>query len=225
MRADPSPIADAAAPKLQAGQWAHVAKPTVLLAGGAFASDALPPFDAEAKFYLAPSPFAACGGLLAVLDADSAPDGLSELARLWLIPGQYGTGTILLRSGERIEVPWRASTLIFSLTAAQGPALRSLPQCRVDASSLDETHLRGFLTDALAGIQRASAELVETLAALLTSLDLATREVASRMAGYLAACSAYEGADFDPGAATLQRAIEFARQGADQAPHRAQRAA
>ncbi len=177
-------------------QWSRIHRPVLALAGGVLASDVLPAYDEDAKFYLAPTPFKACGGILAILDSASNPDALSDLARLWLIPGRHGTGIMLLRSGERIEVPWRACTVIFGAsTGALPEELRDSFAYRIDVSELSGASLREFLRRRLHEAQGLPDEAVEPVAAALEHWDV-TRASAALAARYIADRAAYEGDSF-----------------------------
>ncbi|MHB8376935.1 MAG: hypothetical protein ACYDEB_08270 [Dehalococcoidia bacterium] len=171
--------------------WMTVRRPVVTLAGGVRASDVVPAYDEDARFYLAPPPLIAFGGLLAVCDADADAGQLAELARLWLVPGKQGTGVVLVRSGERIEVPWRATTLLF---AADGDALGGAGAAvayRVDISALAPDAVHGALAARL-GPVALPARIIEQLAAALTGAGAARRVTAARAARYLLDRAAYQ---------------------------------
>lgn len=197
-------------------QWLTVAPPVVTLAGGVRASDVRPAYDDEAKFYLAPEPFAARGGVLSVMDSLSDAAALADLARLWLIPGRQGTGIIALRSGERIEVPWQAATILFSVDAARSPGREGLPPAVRDAVAYetDIAELRAeaaepFLARRLSGEAFPPAS-VTALAGLLGSDGLRTRTAAARAARHLRDRAAYEGAGFKLTPEVMRTALDFA---------------
>jgi hypothetical protein len=190
--------------------WLAVQQPTVILSGGVQPSDALPAYDEEARFYLAPAPLAAAGGILAVLDADANPNALADLARLWLVPGRYQIGVLLLRSGERIEVPWRATTVLLGATPRTLPAaLRPALVYSIKVGELNDTSLHAFLARRFtsAGLDTA----VEPLGAALKQAGVTRRDAAARAARYVLDRAAYERDEFSGNASLLQSAIEFAR--------------
>lgn len=202
-------------------QWVTVAPPVVRLSGGVRASDVRPAFDDEAKFYLAPTPFAARGGILSVMDSLSDASALADLARLWLIPGRQGAGIIVLRSGERIEVPWRAATILFNTETAGRRAEESLPAAVRDAVAYetDITELRAeaaepFLARRLSGAAFSPAA-VTALAELLLRDGPQTRTAAARAAHYLSDRAAYEGAGFRLTPEVLQQALDFTGRAGD----------
>ena len=191
-------------------RWATVRRPVVMLSGGVQLTDVLPAYDDDARFYVAPAPLAACHGLLAVLDSDAHPAALAELARLWLIPGRHHTGVLLLRSGERIEIPWRASTLLFGEVARALPsALRRAAVYNIDISELATDALSAFLT-ARFEANAYPPEAVEAIAALLECRDLATRVAAASACQYLRDRSAYEGGARSLTPAAFEDAVRFA---------------
>jgi hypothetical protein len=195
-------------------QWVPVSRPVVILSGGVQTDDVLPAFDEEAKFYVAPAPFAACGGLLVVLDADSNPAGLAELARLWLVPGRHEAGVIRLRSGERIEVPWHASTLLLGATAAALPAhLRVGLVYMLDVSDLRDEALTAFIALRLPERAFFPAAVINALAEALARSGVATRARASRATLYLRNRVAYTGIPLSVDTDTLRRAVDFASSG------------
>ena len=190
-------------------QWATVARPVVMLSGGVHVSDVLPAYDDEARFYVAPMPLSACRGLLAVFDCETNPAGLAELARLWLIPGRHHTGVLMLRSGERIEIPWRAATLLFGDARAALPAaLRSAVSYGIDVSELDVGTRPLFLSLRLGHM--LSPEASASLAGLLERRGLTTRIAAGQACQYLHDRAAYQGAAFALDDTTIQRAVDFA---------------
>ncbi len=200
-------------------QWASIERPCVAFAGGVHESDVLPAYDEEARFYVAPAPFAACGGMMIVYDAASNPAALTQLARLWLIPGRTHTGLILLRSGERIEVPWRASTVLFGDVGAALPStLREALTYNVDVSELRDAALRTFIENRLRGANVFDAESMRGLADLLEQRTLSTRSVVAMATRYLLDRAAYEHESFAPTAAILERAVGFAAGKQESAP-------
>lgn len=201
-------------------QWVTVAPPLVTLAGGIHASDVLPAYDQEAKFYLAPLPFAACGGILCVMDSASDPAALADLARLWLIPGRQRTGIVLLRSGERIEVPWKASAVLFNATEEALPAaVRDTVTYRIDIAELQGEAIETFIARRLDDAAAFPPSAVSAVAEWLGRAGLYTRAAAASAAQYLRHRAAYEGAGFSLDHAVLQQAIDFASQ-TPQAPRR-----
>lgn len=156
--------------------WASVARPVVTLSGGVQPADVIPAYDDEARFYMAPMPLAASRGLLAVLDSAANPGALADLARLWLLPGRHHTGVLLLRSGERIEVPWRAASILFGATAALLPSgLRDALTYDIDIGELADDALVQFLTIRLPDASLFPPASVEAIARLLERRSLATR--------------------------------------------------
>lgn len=189
-------------------QWTQIERPVLALAGGVLPSDVLPAYDEDARFYLAPTPFKACGGLLAVLDGAANPDALAELARLWLVPGRHGTGILLLRSGERIEVPWRACTVIFGAAAAAIPdALRDTLSYRIDVGPLSGSALRGFLAQRFAD-SPIDADGAEIVASALEHWDV-TRSAAAQASRYILDRARYEGDGFVLTDALAEHAAAF----------------
>jgi DNA-binding MarR family transcriptional regulator len=191
-------------------RWATVVRPVVELAGGIQTGDVFPAYDDEARFYVAPMPFAACHGLLAVMDSDANPAGLVELAKLWLIPGRYHVGVFVLRSGERIEVPWQAATLLF------GPAKQVLPSALRAAVSyaVDIADLRGETLATFLTVRLTDAELpADAIGRVISSMErrgLTTRTAGASVAQYLRDRAAYEGASFSLDESTLDRALDVA---------------
>jgi len=172
-------------------QWLTVRRPLVALVGGVLPSDVRPAFDEDARFYVAPPPLMAFGGILAVFDANTEPAALADLARLWLVPGRQDCGTILLRSGERIEVPWRAGTLMFS---GDGSGLEAVPgrvAYRIDLSAPSPAMLSALLAARLAPL--AVAGLAERVAEALASAGAGTRGAAARASAYLLDRATYQG--------------------------------
>jgi hypothetical protein len=182
----------------------------VELAGGIQTGDVFPAYDDEARFYVAPLPFAACHGLLAVMDSDANPPALAELARLWLIPGRYRVGVLVLRSGERIEVPWRAATLLF------GPARQVLPPALRPAVSygVDIAELRGELLATFLAVRLTDAAFpahaIGRVVGLMERRELTTRAAGANVAQYLRDRAGYEGAAFSLSESTLERALDVA---------------
>jgi hypothetical protein len=190
-------------------QWASIARPIVTLSGGVHSSDVLPAYDEEARFYVAPMPFSACRGLLAVFDCDTNPAGLADLARLWLIPGRHHTGLLMLRSGERIEIPWRVATLLFGDARAALPtALRGAVSYSIDVAELDSMTRPLFLSLRLGGL--LSSDGIASLAGLLKRRGLTTRLAALQACQYLRDRVAYEGAAFALDESVSQQAVDFA---------------
>ncbi len=207
-------------------QWASVARPVVTLSGGVQPADVVPAYDDEARFYMAPMPFAACRGLLAVLDSAADPGALADLARLWLLPGRHHTGVMLLRSGERIEVPWRAASILFGATAAMLPSgLREALTYDIDIGMLAGEALIQFLTNRLPDPGLFPPESIEATARLLERCGLTTRICAANTAAYLRDRAAYTGLRFALDPATLERAIDFAGGRSAQAESRGLRTA
>ncbi len=191
-------------------QWATVARPAVTLTGGVLPSDVLPAYDDEAKFYLAPIPLAASGGVLCVADCGVNPSALADLARLWLIPGHEGAGIMLLRSGERIEVPWRAATVLFGVTPAILPmASRHAATYGVDISALPGGALVDFVARRLPE-PTFPGETPAIVAGLLERWGLGRRAAAAQPCRYLRDRAAYEGAAFALTPEALRQAVEFA---------------
>jgi DNA-binding MarR family transcriptional regulator len=192
-------------------RWATVSRPVVTLAGGIQTTDVLPAYDDEARFYLAPTPLVACHGLLAVMDSDANPAGLSELARLWLIPGRYRVGVLVLRSGERIEVPWRAATLLFGPAAPVLPsALKAAVSYGVDIAQLHGEMLAAFLTIRLEDAAVFPAHAIATIVGLMERRGLTTRTAGAIVARYLRDRAAYQGPSFSLDESILERALDVA---------------
>jgi hypothetical protein len=191
-------------------QWSKIARPLIRLSGGVHPSDVVPAYDEDARFYLAPLPLAAYGGVLAVCDAASDAAALADLARLWLVPGRQGAGILLLRSGERIEVPWHAATILFGATPASLPhALHGALVYDVDVAAIEGASLVAFLSARL-DMDRFDENVVAQLAERLTAEGNATRTAAADAARYLLDRAAYEGAAFAANDAVLESAIAFA---------------
>jgi DNA-binding MarR family transcriptional regulator len=192
-------------------QWAKIARPAVIISGAVLNSDVLPPFDEEARFYLAPAPMLAFGGVLALCDAhQSHQEVLREFARLWLAPGRMGMGIMLLRSGERIEVPWRSSTLIMSDDAWLAEALFGAVAYRIDVSALHGDSLARFVGARLSDRGIFDEAAVSRLAGLLGDAGLASRHAAAHAARYLRDRCTYEGDEFETSDAVLRAAVEHA---------------
>lgn len=212
-------------PSEKRSQWAPVRPPMVTLAGGVLPTDVVPAYDEEAKFYVAPPACAAWGGVLCVMDSGSNPAALAELARMWLLPGRQGTGILRLRSGERIEVPWRSSTVLLSATRELLPAaVRDAVTYSVDIAELAGARLASFLERRLGGMHGLPERVSVSLAAMLEEGGLATRAAAARASQFIRDRASYEGGSFSLSMGVLQQAVEFARDG--DAPRRdVQRAA
>jgi hypothetical protein len=206
----------------EATQWASVARPAVTLTGGLLASDVLPAYDDEAHFYVAPVPLAASGGVLSITDCGASAGTISELARLWLTPGRHGTGIVVLRSGERIEVPWRAATVLLDVAASDLPdAARRAIDYDVDASALADGALVSYISRRL-GDAAIPEQAAASVAELLKRTGLGGRRAAGDACRYLRDRAAYEGASFSLTPAVLEQAIDFA---AREEPARLRRAA
>ena len=190
-------------------QWATVARPVVMLSGGVHVSDVLPAYDDEARFYVAPMPLSACRGLLAVFDCETNPAGLADLARLWLIPGRHHTGVLMLRSGERIEIPWRAATLLFGDARAALPtALRGAVSYNINISELNADTRPLFLNVRIGSM--SSPEAIASLADLLERRAMTSRAAAAQVCQYIGDRAAYEGAAFALDETMIQQAMDFA---------------
>jgi hypothetical protein len=186
----------------------------VTLAGGVLPTDVVPAYDEEAKFYVAPPACAAWGGVLCVMDSGSNPAALAELARMWLLPGRQGTGILRLRSGERIEVPWRSATVLLSATPDVLPtAVRDAVSYCVDISELAGASLASFLARRSRGLEALPERLSGSLAAMLEEGGLATRVAAARAAQFLRDRAVFEGTSFSLSMGVLQQAVDFARDG------------
>lgn len=192
-------------------RWATVALPVVRLAGGIQTTDVFPAYDDEARFYVAPMPFAACHGLLAVMDSDTNPAGLGELARRWLIPGRDHVGVPVLASGERIEVPWRAATLLFGAAEAVMPSpLRGAVSYGLDIAELRSETMPAFLTIRLPDAAVFPTQALGRIVDLMKRRGLTTRAAGACVARYLRDRAAYEGASFSLDESILQRALDVA---------------
>jgi DNA-binding MarR family transcriptional regulator len=205
-----------------ASQWVRTRRPCVVLAGGVLEADVLPAFDEDARFYLAPTPLKASGGVLAAAACDGSP-ALEHLTRLWLVPGRSGTGIVLLRSGERIEVPWHAAALLMS--EAPMSAGRDAPDgvlYYIDVARLASDVLQRWLRERLAPL-RAEGDLLALLSARMEERGLATREAAWRVFGYLSDRAAYEGDRFAITGDIVDQAVGFAERHGR--PHPLRRAA
>jgi DNA-binding MarR family transcriptional regulator len=196
----------------EAEQWFTSRRPVVSLAGGVLAPDVLPAYDDDARFYVAPKPFAASGGLLAVLDSSTDLAALASLARLWLIPGRYATGIVLLRSGERLEVPWSAATVLFGEDPAVPEAVAAAVTYRVDVSALTGEPLQRYVA---ARLDPAvfSENAITAACALLEQSGCGTRRAAGLATRYLSNRAAYEGAAFTIKRSLLEQAIDAAERG------------
>lgn len=203
-------------------QWSRIARPLIRLSGGVHASDVVPAYNEDARFYLAPLPLAAYGGVLAVCDASSDVSALADLARLWLVPGRHGVGILLLRSGERIEVPWHAATVLFGATPVSLPhALHPALVYDVDVAALEGAALVAFLSARLDD-ERFPQTTVTTLASMIEQRD-PTRTAAADAARYLLDRAGYEGVAFRASDDVLEAAVAFAS--ASEAPSVVRRAA
>ena len=195
-------------------RWTTIARPLVTLSGGVLESDVVPAFDEDARFYVAPAPMVAGGGLLAVFDGDSDRGALEQLSRLWLVPGRHGTGIMLLRSGERIEVPWRAATVLFgsnagTLRSALGEGL----VYTIDVAPLTGATLRAFLSRRLLSPETFHDAAIEALADGLERGGIATRGAAARATRHLLDRANYEGPAFTLTQGALHQAMQFASRG------------
>jgi hypothetical protein len=193
-----------------ASQWITTSRPVISLAGGVQLSDVLPAYDEDARFYVAPLPMSAHGGLLAVSDAAANPDALVALARLWLIPGRYDTAILMLRSGERIELPWHAATVLFNPDANTLPAaLASALLYRIDVSAIAGATLPAFISRRLISPQAFPEDVISALSALLARAG-ATRQECAAACRYLQDRAMYEGSSFEATLAGLNDAVSFA---------------
>jgi hypothetical protein len=201
-----------------ATQWTTVIRPSVILTGGILASDVVPAYDEDARFYVQPAPLAAAGGLLSVTDAATNPRALIDLARLWLIPGRHHTGIILLRSGERIEVPWRTGTALIGVAPDRLPEpARGAVTCWIDVGALSDEALPRFLGRRLDDAA-FPGHVPGELASRIASAGLGRRSAAAAACSYLRDRAAYEGAAFSLTDQVLSAAIAFARTNASGAP-------
>ena len=192
-------------------RWASVGRPAVTVSGGVLRTDIQPAYDEEARFYLAPAPFSAFGGVLGFCDAhQSDREVLRDLARLWLAPGRYGTGVLLLRSGERIEVPWRAATFVMSETEDVVAALNASVGYVIDARAIAGRPLQAFLTQRLPNGGAFPEVATSRLAGLLAGADLATRTAAAQAARYLRDLRTYTGDSFAVSDEALRAAVQHA---------------
>ena len=189
-----------------ASQWASIAPPAVILAGGIRRADATAAFDEDARFYVAPPPANAHGGLLAVFDADTSLEGVAALARHWLVPGRHGCGIVTLRTGERIELPWRATTLLLSENPIDVPGLAAASPYLIDITRLGGDALPRFLARRLTGMPAA----IEPLAATLARSGTATRPAAARAVRYVRERAAFEGRAFAVSDSVLESAVAAA---------------
>ena len=196
-----------------ATQWATVTRPAVALTGGILASDVVPAYDEDARFYVAPSPLMAMGGLLSITDAATNPRALIDLARLWLIPGRHHTGIVLLRSGERIEVAWRTATALIGVApeALPEPARQAVAYS-VDVAPIAGEPLVRFLARRL-DEPSFPAHVIDGLASRLEAQRLSSRSAAAAACAYLRDRAAYEGEVFSASDVVLDAAIAFASRG------------
>jgi len=193
-----------------ATQWATVARPAITLTGGVLPSDVVPAYDEDARFYVAPPALAAIGGLLCIIDAGISPASLNDLAQFWLIPGGHGVGVVLLRSGERIELPWRAATALIGVAPLALPEpVRHAVAYAVHAGSLGDHLMSRFLARRLP-MPAFPESLIGDIASRLQRSDRCTRTTAAAACGYLRDRAAYEGAAFVPSPSVLDEAVEFA---------------
>ena len=179
-------------PQEDESPWMDVRRPVVTLSGGLLTADVYPAFDEDARFYLAPPPLTAFGGLLAVFDADTHTAELGELARLWLVPGRHGEAVLLLRSGERIDVPWRASTLLFASEGSGVAAATGMPTYQINLAPLTDTSLRHMLARRLGALDPTTT-LADQLSTALEADGLTTRRAAAIAARFLDDRAAYQG--------------------------------
>ena len=201
-------------PSEKRSQWAAVMPPMVTLAGGVLPTDVVPAYDEEAKFYLAPPACAAWSGVLCVTDAAANPAALADLARTWLLPGRQGTGILRLRSGERIEVPWRSATVLLDATPEVLPAaVRDAVTYAIDIAELGGGALAAFLERRLGVIPGLPERVGASLAAMLEEGGLGTRAAAARAAQFLRDRASYEGDAFTMSMGVVLQAAEFARGG------------
>ncbi len=199
-------------------RWVRSAPPLVMLSGGMTEADVVAAHDGDAHLYIAPLPFAATGGLFAVLDADAQSAGLKQLARSWLMPGRYGTGVIRLRSGERIEVPWRAAVVLFGSRAGM---LASMPESvayRVDVARYDAALLPTALSWRLPDRAVFDEPLIATVADALYRRKLTARRAVASFASYLRNRQAFEGAGFVVTTDVLNRALDAVAGTAEERP-------
>lgn len=193
----------------QESRWVTVAPPVVVLAGGVLPSDALPAYDDEARFYVAPAPFAAGGGLLAVRDGGANPDAVADLARLWLIPGRQGVGIILLRTGERIEVPWRAATIVFDDGIPLPAVARDVADYRLDITDLTDAGVSRFVGNRLSGDAFVD-DTAETVARAVLHAGVRARTHVAAACRYLRDRARYEGNAFTLSDSALSSALDHA---------------
>lgn len=197
-------------PTAASSRWMQARPAVVALSGGVLQSDVVPAYDEDAKFYVAPAPLVAYGGLLSIFDAASDPEALGELVRLWLVPGRHGSAVLLLRSGERIELPWRAATVLFGATPAALPApLRDALFYAIDVSELSQASLRQFLLQRLLNAEVFTADVIDRLARGLDREGKATRTAAAGLARYVRDRAEYAGAAFVATPEFVEDAIGF----------------
>jgi hypothetical protein len=200
-------------PQEDESPWMDVRRPIVTLSGGLLTADVYPAFDEDARFYLAPPPLTAFGGVLAVFDADTQTAELGELARLWLVPGRHGEAVLLLRSGERIDVPWRASTLLFAADAGGVAAAAGIPAYQIDLAPLTAALLRQMLARRLTALD-STTSLADQLSTALEANGLTTRRAAAMAARFLDDRAAYQGSA-DVIAAAIPDAVAFVERALD----------
>jgi hypothetical protein len=201
-------------------QWTTVPRPLVAISGGVALTDVVPAFDEDARFYLAPAPLVAAGGLLALCDgASSDAAALDSLARNWIVPARRGGAVLLLRTGERIEIPWQAALLIFADIGDLPARAAAAVQYAIDASAIRSAALRGFLaarlTDGVFG-----DDAIETIAEVIERTDMATRTAGAAVAQYLRDSLAYRGQEFVLSEQTLSAALQYAATRQHSAPLR-----
>jgi hypothetical protein len=191
-------------------QWARVPRPLVSISGGVLSTDVTPAFDEDARFYLAPAPLVAAGGLLAICDAPSSdPAALDSLARYWIVPSRRGGAVLLLRTGERIEIPWSASLLLFANIDELPATSAAAVQYTVDASAIAGGALRAFLSARLRG-DAFPPDAIEVIASLVERTGLATRAASAAVASYLRDCREYLGTEFAVSDQVLSAALQYA---------------
>lgn len=191
--------------------WAAISRPAVVISGAVLSTDILPAYDEDARFYLAPAPFSAFGGVMAFCDAQQSDrEVLRDMARLWLAPGRHGRGVLLLRSGERIEVPWRAATVVMSETEATADLLNASVAYVIDAADLRGRPLQAFMTQRLPNGGTFPESLVARLCEMLESAQMSTRVAGAHAARYLRDRHAYVGASFHADDEVLRMAVQHA---------------
>lgn len=191
--------------------WMQIQPPAVTLTGGLIPADVVPPFDADARFYIAPAPMTASGGILTICNgANSDPQALEHLSRYWLVPSAGGVGMLLLRTGERVEVPWGAAVVIFASPEELPISFAAAVAYHVDAAPLEAAALRRFLAGRLPANAAFTSAAVDGIARLLERVDLARRQPAAAVARYLRDRSVYEDVAFTLSDDALNGALRFA---------------